>query len=363
MKTYPLFWPYIPKQKILAELRDTLNSRYLGQGPKVAQFEQAFGKRFGYKYPVFLNSGTSALELAYHLIGIGHGDEVIVPVLNFTGGQNGLLRRGVKIVFADIERETLNLDSDDLSKKITEKTKAIVAVHLGGVPVNKRIFQIAKEHNIPVIVDLAQDMGPDAGTYGEYLVYSFQAIKPITTGDGGMLVLRNESEYHRAKKLRWFGIDRERTSRNTWQDREATYAIEEAGYKFQPTDIDASFGLAALPDLKKVLTHRALLAREYERGLQALGEATIIRGGSHWLMTILADRRDELGAYLVELGVEANLVHHRNDVYKIFGGERHHLPNMDWVESRYLCLPINTNIKRSDVRFICKKILEFYSTI
>ncbi len=108
----PLFWPYIPKKAILKEITDTLNGRWLGEGPKVPKFEDAFGKALGYKYPLFVNSGTTALELAYHLIGLKKGDEVIVPVFNCSAGQMGLARRGVKIVFCDIDcnsRQTLTL--------------------------------------------------------------------------------------------------------------------------------------------------------------------------------------------------------------------------------------------------------------
>lgn len=357
-KNFPLFYPYIPKQKILKEIAHTLSGRYLGQGPKVEQFEKEFGKKFHYKYPIFLNSGTAALELAYHLLDIGPGDEVIVPVLDATCGQTGLVRRGAKIVFCDIERGTLNLDPADLEKKISKKTKAIVTVNLGGIAVNEKVYKIAKSKSIPVIVDLAQDMRPCA--FGDYLVYSFQAIKHITTADGGMLVLRNQADYKRAKKLRWFGIDREIKRRNTWEKREMTFDIEEAGYKFQPTDIDACMGLAALPDLNYVLSYRAKLAKAYAQPLSKIPEIKIVSGGSNWLFCVFAENRDQLAEYLNKFGIETNLIHLRNDLYKIFGGKRLKLPNMDFVEKRYLCLPINPKITVNDVKFISTKIQEFY---
>lgn len=359
-KNYPLFYPYIPKQKILRELAETLSGRYLGQGPKVDRFEQEFNQKFGYKYSVFLNSGTAALEIAYHLIGIRAGDEVIVPVLDSIAGQTGLLRRGAKVIFADIERDTLNLDPVDLEKKITAKTKAIVVVHLGGIEVNKKVYQIAKQHGIPVIVDLAQDHNPECGKYGDYLCYSFQTIKTINTADGGMLVLRNKEEYQRTKRLRWFGIDREKKNRNKWQKREMTYEFEEAGYKFQPTDVDACFGLAALPDLDAVLNYRAKLAQEYRKQLKEVSQLTMLKDGSNWLFCVLAEDRDSLAQFLINEGIEANLIHLRNDMYKIFDGKRLELPNMNWIESRYLCLPINPKITVADVRYICAKIRAFY---
>ena len=357
----PLFYPYAgAKKEILKEIRKTLNSRWWGQGPKVDRFEKEFGDKFQYRHPLFVNSGTSALELAYHLIGLKKPDEVIVPILNCTAGQMGLLRRGVKIVFADIEKDTLNIDPADLAKKITRKTKAIVAVPLGGIPVNDKIFEIGKNHHIPIITDCAQH---HARARGNYICYSFQAIKHITTGDGGMLVLNNKEEYRRAKLLRWFGIDRELKARKkfqAWERREMTFDIEEAGYKYQPTDIDACFGLASLPHLNKVIKYRQTLAKEYLNFLENVPQVKSIVGGTAWLYGILCEKRDELANFLRHNQIECNLVHLRNDIFKVFGGKRLNLPHMNYIEPRYMYLPINSMVGIKDVRFISKKIKEFY---
>ncbi len=353
----PLFYPYIPKKAILKEISDSLSGRWLGEGPKVPKFEDAFGKKLGYKYPLFVNSGTSALELAYHLIGLKQGDEVIVPVFNCSAGQMGLKRRGVKIVWADIDTN-MNASVQSIENKITKKTKAIVVVNMGGIPANPAIYRLAKKHNIPTITDSAQH---HAHTLGDYICYSFQAIKHITTCDGGMLVLKDKKTYLRAKKLRWFGIDRvlkQKHNYQAWEKREMTFDVEEAGYKYQPTDIDACFGLAALPDLPKVIAHRKKLAEIYRKQLSPVVE--VITGGSYWLVTILSLQRDELAQYLTENGVENNLVHLRNDIYKVFGGKRQDLPNMDFIEDKYLCLPLNTKVTVENVKHICKLINRFY---
>jgi len=351
----PLFWPYIPKKAILKEIADSLSGRWLGEGPKVVKFEQAFGKALKYKYPLFVNSGTSALELAYHLIGLRKGDEVIVPVFNCSAGQMGLKRRGVKIVFCDIDAN-FNADIEDIKKKITKKTKAIVVVNMGGIPANPAIYRLAKKHGIPTITDSAQH---HAHTLGDYICYSFQAIKHITTCDGGMLVLNDSKTYQRAKKLRWFGIDRvlkQKHNYQAWEKREMTFDVEEAGYKYQPTDIDACFGLAALPDLPKVIAHRKKLGELYKKLLKGID---VIAGGSYWLVTIISEHRDELAQYLTEYGIENNLVHLRNDIYKVFGGKRQNLPNMNWLEPRYLCLPINPKVTENDVKHVCGMINKF----
>ena len=157
MNQIPIFYPYTGcKSRILKEIKDTLNSRWWGQGPKVDKFEVEFGKKFGYKYPIFTNSGTAALELVYHLLDLKEGDEVIVPVLDCTAGQMGLSRRGVKIIFADIDKSTFNISYDDVRQKISSKTKAIVGVALGGIDVDERIYQLAKKIKVPFILDAAQ---------------------------------------------------------------------------------------------------------------------------------------------------------------------------------------------------------------
>ena len=353
-----LFYPYIPKKKILKELSGTLSTKWIGQGPKVDIFEKKFAEKMGYKYPLMVNSATSALELAYHLLGLKKGDMVVIPVLDAIAGQVGLLRRRCELLFCDIERDTLNIDPDFLEKLLrANKVRAVVGVHLGGIHFNQKVYSLCKKYKVPLVVDSAQHPAP---TKGNYICYSFQAIKHITTADGGMLVLNNKKEYERAKRLRWFGISRDLKKYNSWEKRESTFDIKEAGYKFQPTDVDACFALAALPDLDKVIKYRKGLAIEYRKGLRSVGQVQVVAGDTYWLLTIIANRRDGLADYLTKKGIENNLVHIRNDLYQIFGAKRQSLPNMDWVESKYLCLPLNTNINKSDVRFICKTIKQFY---
>lgn len=351
-----LFHPFIPLKEALAELKDTLSGKWIGQAHKVELFEKQFSEKFGYKNALFTNSCTSALELSYHLIGLGKGDEVIVPILDCTAGQMGLLRRGVKIVFADIE-QNLNISPNDLEKKITKKTKAIIAVHLGGIPFSNEVFDIAKKYKIPLIVDCAQHL---AHSEGDYVCYSFQAIKHITTGDGGMLIVKDKKQHERAKKLRWFGIDRELKAKKDWQAwdrRQMTFDIEEAGYKFQPTDIDACLGLVGLKHADRIIKERQELCEEYKRNLP---DVTLLYGGTCWILGIICRDRDKVAAHLKKNGIETNLVHLRNDIFKIFGGKRQNLKRMNFMEDKYLYLPLHNHLTKKDVKFICRKLLEVY---
>lgn len=351
----PLFWPHIP-ESLLLDLRETLSTRWIGQGPKVEEFEHKIGKKFGLGYPLMTNSGTSALELAYDLIGVGPGDEVVTTVLTCTATNIPLLRRGAKLVFADIDPESLVITNGMVEKVITRRTKAIVGVSLGGIQCDLGGF------DVPVVIDAAQAVGHNNG---DYLIYSFQAIKHFTTADGGLLNCPDEETHHRAKLLRWFGIDRDRKRAYDWQaykEREMTFDIEVLGYKFQPTDVAATFGLAGLRDYDYILAYRKSIFDIYKSELNNQYGITIVDGKNNvcWLATLLVDDRDGLVRWLDGCGIETNLVQIRNDLFKVFGGERRDLPNMNAVEGRYLSIPINTKITLEDAHEVADRIQQYY---
>ena len=327
-----LFSPFVPK-KAINEVTKTLSGRFIGQGTKVDEFEKKLS--FLGKYVLTLNSGTSALELAYDLLDLQPGDEVITPVFTFVGTNLPLVRRGVKIVFADVQSNLL-MDWDDAVSKITPKTKAIVNVHLFG------IYNKAPKLGIPVIGDACQYL--DKTENETFTAYSFQATKIITTVDGGALVFKNKEDYKRAKLLRWFGIDRETRKDNVDVD------IEEAGYKYHMNDVTASMGIAALDSLQKLRKHRVKLIRKYKRLLE-WGD------GSPFLM--MTYNRDKLRKKLLSHGIETGLVIRRNDLYSVFGGKRQYLTNMNSLENKYLFLPCHNNMSVKDVEYICTLVNKY----
>ncbi|KKQ77870.1 MAG: hypothetical protein A3A96_00585 [Candidatus Zambryskibacteria bacterium RIFCSPLOWO2_01_FULL_39_39] len=358
MKNIPLFWPQQFKHEWLESLNNVFNTRWLGQGPLVEEFEKKFGEKFNYKYCLALNSGTSALDLAYHLIGIDKGDEVITTCFTCTATNIPLVRRGARLVFADIN-ENLVIDYADVEKRVTPKTKAIVAVTLGGIPIDKKIFRLAKSLNIPVVIDAAQSLGVSE-SYGDYVCYSFQAIKHFTTGDGGMLILRNKNNYKRAKKLRWFGIDREAKRKRGWNcliNHKTAMEIEEAGYKYHMNDIAAAVGLVGLKHTDEILDYRRDLCDYYTVGMPE--DIRCVYGGSYWLFAIITEQRDGLIEYLRKNGIECDIVQLRNDIFKVFGGKRQNLPKMNELEKKYMYLPLNSKITRNDIDFIKKTIIQW----
>lgn len=343
-----LFYPYIPEGTI-EEVTDTLKSRWIGQGVKVDKFEKEFSDKFDQKYCVSMNSGSSALETAFELVGLVNGDEVISTPLTCTATNIPLLRKGVKIIWADINPNTLCIDKTDILRKITGRTKAIVNVHLGGLDNN------LGEMPIPVVSDACQALGV---FNGDYTCCSFQAIKHITTGDGGMLVTSNEKEYKTAKLLRWFGIDREKKIKANWQayrERAMTFDIEVEGHKRHMNDIAAAMGIVGLKAYDNIISRRKRLFNLYRMFLNDTPGIKIIDspGNTCWLMTVLVDRREDFAKMCFDCGIDTNLVQVRNDVYKIFGGKRADLPVMNYIEDKYISLPLTMKMTDDDVSYIC----------
>jgi len=346
-----LFEPYVPKEAIEA-VSDVLRSRFIGQGPKVEEFEDMFRQMFGVPYPVSTNSGTAALETAYDLCDLGPGDEVISTPLTCTATNLPLLRRGVKIVWADILESTLCIDPIDVRAKLTERTKAVIQVHLGGIKAD-----VGKIH-VPVISDAAQALGI---FNGDFTCCSFQAIKHITTIDGGMIVCSTPEIARRAKLFRWFGIDREKKIANNWQaykERKMIFDIEEVGAKRHMNDVSAVMGIEGLKYYDYVIAYRSKLFRIYSQELSGVDGIWVVNGpeNTYWLATVLVDRRDDFARAMFEAGIDTNVVQVRNDIYKVFGGERADLPNMNALEEKYLSLPIGMHVTENDVRYICDTI-------
>lgn len=358
-----LLHPHMPATAIEA-VTGVLKTRWIGQGPKVEQFEQEFSTKFCNGLPALaVGSGTDALHLAYILAGVGPGDEVITPIFTCTATNIPFLYMGAKVVFADIQADTMNLDPVDVRRRITPRTKAIVCVHYGGLPCDMAELQsIAREHNLALIEDAAHAVGAEyrgasIGSLSDFTMFSFQAVKHITTGDGGMLIMKNQELLEQGRRIRWFGIDRKAKQGGIWQN-----DITEVGYKYQMTDISAAMGLAAMAEIDETLALRRRLFTAYEKGLAGISGVTFVgaqradRVHGAWLCTVLVEDRTRLQAKLREHNIESAQVHYRNDRYSILGGRRPDYPNMDAVEDKYLVLPLHTKLSLADVERVCSVI-------
>lgn len=364
----PMFYPHVPESAI-DKLAEVLRSRWVGQGPKVEEFEKEFSKKFGLKHVVSLNSGTSALRLALALIGVGPGDEVISTPYTMVATNTAILEQFAKPVFADIQYETANLDPNDIERHITEKTKAIICVHWGGYPCDMdKIRKIAAEHDLPVIEDAAHALGATyrdkpVGTISEFTIFSFQAIKHITTGDGGMLSITNPDKYKEAIRRRWFGIDRE-ARKPSILGHDPTYDIKEVGYKYHMNDIAATIGLEQLKYFDSLFKRRAGIAKRYREELEEVPGITLLenkpnRMPANWMFAIHVGRRTEFAELMYSKGIEVSVHNWRNDKYTVFGGLRKDLPNLEKLDNDLICIPLHHKLSDQNVDYIIEAIKDF----
>jgi dTDP-4-amino-4,6-dideoxygalactose transaminase len=346
MKTVPLFKSYISWRSVWnvsTLLIKSNHGTYLGEGPQAKAFEQEFGAKFGLTNVSALNSGTAALDIAFELAGVGEGDEVIIPILTHPASGLPALHRRAKVVFADIEND-LNVSVDDVRRRITPRTKALVFVHFGGNNRGlKEMVDLSREKGLPLIEDAAQAVGSDFWGKGDFTCVSLQAIKTLTSGDGGMLICKDKALHEKGKRLRWFGYDRELKQKLGDTD------IVEPGYKCHMNDITAAIGRGNLASIDKIIGHRRRLCAKYaEHGIAA----------SIWFAHTLTPDREGLKDFMKRNGVHTGDYHYRNDKYTIFGG-RQKLPVMDALESQYLLLPLHHGVSVSDVERICALVKEF----
>lgn len=360
----PLFYPHIPKNSAKS-LQKVLKGRWIGQGPLVDKFENVFSKKFTKNLPcVAVGSGTDALHLAYLLAGIKKDDEVICPVFTCTATNIPLLYIGAKIKFADIDPKTFNISIDHVKKLVSKKTKAIVFVNYGGLPCDlTELNKIAKKYKIKLIQDAAQSLGnfyknKPITQYSDFTIFSFQAIKHISSGDGGLLCFKDKKILKKAYRMRWFGIDRLKKQGGTWEN-----DIKEIGYKYQMTDLGAAILLDALKEFSKIKKHRKKIFSIYEKNLKNNKKVKVVTSvgkftHSNWLFTILVDKKDLLQKKLRQSNIETNQVHFRNDRYSIFKKfvKNKKFPNMDSVEKKYLVLPVHTKMSFSDANYVVKKV-------
>jgi len=368
-RSYPLFYPYVSKKSIKG-VGDVLKTRWIGQGPLVDVLENKFKKKFAKTNEcVAVGSGTDALHLAYILSDIKKGDEVIAPLFTCTATNIPLLYIGAKIKFADIDPKTMNISIDHVKKLVSKKTKAIVFVNYGGIPCDLgELNKLKRKYNLTLIQDAAQSLGSkyknkDITEYADFSIFSFQAIKHISSGDGGMLTFKKKSLLNKSRRIRWFGIDRIKKQGGTWEN-----DITEIGYKYQMTDIGARMLLDSMNDFSKILSHRKKIFDIYKKKLANnkklifLDTKTLNLSNSFWLCTIVvSDKRVELQNYLRKLNIETNQVHFRNDRYSIFKKfvKEGSYPNMDKFENNYLVIPLNLKITTKDANYIAKKINSF----
>ncbi len=340
-----------PKELLMSKLEEVLYSGYIAQGVYVDEFEREFSRFNGSKNNLSVNSGSSALHIALILAGVKPGDEVISTAITAEPTNTVISQTGAKIVWADIDLNTGNLCPDSVESKITERTKAIMVVDYAGVPVNvARFLEIEFKYNIPIIQDSAHAlgakyMGKNLGNHFSYTTFSFQAIKHMTTIDGGMICVRDDEEYERAKLLRWFGIKKGISRLEN--------DINIQGYKYHMNNVNAAIGLCQLESLNHIIDSYVNNGQFYDRELQNTGgvqqlsyyENTV---PSYWLYTLRVENREEFIKMMGSNGIMASELHKRNDLHTLFADSKTNLPNVDIFSRDWVHIPCGYWVKEED---------------
>lgn len=339
----PLVKTYIaPREELMPAIEDILYSGYIATGEAVDRFEEEFGGFIANEKVAALNSGTAALHIALALLDAGPGDEVISTAMTAEPTNTAILNTGAKVVWADVDQDTGLLDPESVRSKITERTKAIMLVHYAGMVCDMDAFnRISKETGIPVIEDAAHALGSryrgrPVGAGSRFTCYSFQAIKHMTTVDGGAISFRSEADLAQARKLRWFGLDK-KVSR-------LENDIKRAGYKYAMNNVNATMGSVQLRHMPDIIGRHIDNGRYYDRALQGIPGVTLLpyyegTEPSYWLYTMKVEDREGFCRALEENGVTASQLHHRSDLHSAFAGSRCDLPALDRFYEEFVHIP------------------------
>jgi dTDP-4-amino-4,6-dideoxygalactose transaminase len=353
---------------------ETIQSKWISTGPKTAAFEQKFAEMLHIDHAIALSNCTVALHLALKLAGIQAGDEVICPSLTFVATCNSIRYLDAIPVFADVTSyENPTIDPDDILKKITSKTKAIIVMHYGGFACDmERIMEIGKQHGIKVIEDachspLSEYKGKKLGTIGDVGCFSFFSNKNISTGEGGMLITNKEEYAARTKLLRSHGMTS--MSYDRAKGHSTAYDVVELGFNYRMDDIRSSIGLVQLDKIELDLQKRAEIRKWYINNLKEVPGIIIpfenySEFSSNYIFPIVLkdstfEKRDKIREQLAEAGIQTSVHYpavHRFTIYKDFYCE---LPVTDYLADNLITLPMYSKLTEENIIFISKTLKKF----
>lgn len=363
----PLFAVHMP-HAVDKPLLETLHSGYIGQGPRVEDFEKKLGEFIGFENIITTVSGTAGLQLALRIcrIGVANGggaeDEVITTPMTCTATNIPILAAGAKPVWADVHPNSGLIDELDVERKITRNTRAIFCVHWGGTPCDiAALRDIADRYNLFLVEDAAHAFGATeedsnrkiGNQTADITMFSFQAIKHISTVDGGALSIRDTDLYRRARLERWYGIDRDTDKKDSRIEED----IEDWGLKWHMNDVNAAIGIEQLRYIDGVLGEHRQNARLYydsidrERFVPAFTNKALDHS-AFWLFTLLLRSPSDRAGFVEHArlwGIQVSQVHARNDIHTVFRSYHHgQLPGVHEFNSRMICIPVHWRLTSQD---------------
>ena len=369
------------EQADMDEVVDSMHARWLGTGPKVNRFEELVRQYKGVSHAIAVNSCTAGLHLSCIALGLGPGDEVIAPALTFCSTVNTIIHSGATPVLADVDPHSMNIDAKSIVDKITERTRAIMVVHLAGRPCCMRaIMEIAEKHNLVVIEDCAHAIeteyhGQKAGTIGAVGVLSFYATKNLTTGEGGMVLTDSAELADRIKQLCLHGLSADAWKRYSDSGYKHYYVVE-AGYKYNMMDLQAAIGLRQFERLERYAERRQQIWRRY---VEAFASTPLVlpapdepdtRHARH-LFTVLVDEekcgvsRDEFLSLMTEhhigVGVHYLAVPEHPYYQQTYGWRPEAWPNAMRIGRQTVSLPLSGCLTDDDVQDVIQAVYDILS--
>ena len=377
-KKFLVFGSPLIEQPEIDEVADSLRSGWLGKGPKVDNFERMFARYKARRFALGVNSCTAALHLSLLAIGDNRFKEVVMSTMTFAGAGNAVIHSGGKLVLADCSRETMNIDPEELARKISKRTCAVIPVHFAGRPCDMdAIMSLKRKNGFKLIEDCAHAIeaeykGRKTGTFGELGCFSFYVTKNITTGEGGMVVTDNPAYDKKIKILAMQGMTKDAWGR--FGDRGYShYWVVQDGYKYSMTDMQAAIGIHQLPRIEKYWQRRKVIWDRYNRAFQGLPVFTPApcpkdsRHSLH-LYNLLLDLdklkigRDEFLRAMTgrNIGIGVNFIAlHLHPYYRrVFGYKRGDFPNAEWISERTVSLPLSPKLSEEDVRDVISTVTD-----
>jgi perosamine synthetase len=348
-----------PREQLLPALENVLYSGMIAEGELVYCFEREFASKFNISNVLACSSGTAALHLALLTCGVETGDHVITTAMTAEPTNTTILQVGAIPVFADVDPQNGNISPDSVESLINEKTRAICVVHYAGYVADLgRLRAIADKHGIALIEDCAHALGATwkgmpVGSIGDAAIFSFQAIKHMTTIDGGMLVVRNAAALDEARLLRWFGL-RKGVPR-------AEVDIKRAGFKYNMNNVTAAIGLQQLKDIDVLLERHVSNGQFFDREFATIPGVQPARRNSeaqptYWLYTLLCDDSDAVERRLADIGVSASKLHRPNHLHSIFAPFSCELPQLEVFYRRMIHIPCGWWVSDQDREMIVQAL-------